>query len=136
MAGVFTKKQGQISTIMPLEKYCSKCKTTKSANEFSIVKRSYKDRKYTYLQSNCKPCVAQNAQRLSYSHTQARAKQWNSMGGPLPWNYIKNTSTQNQHKEYPLCNNGHKYAGTQCFPCKYQLPVTLAKSTHRTIELS
>ncbi len=110
---------------LPKEKFCKKCNTTKSATQFSIVKWKYKGIISYSLQSACKVCIVRNSTKLQAlkpktpKYRGIETEDLNMMKSPLNWYDMKGEKTSYEYKEYPVCQEGHKYVGPQCLPCKY-----------------
>ncbi len=112
---------------MPV-KHCKKCNTEKPVSHFTPITRYYKDKVYHCYQSACKPCMSRYAvQRVkdglyippARKKRNIETSDLNMMKSPLNWFDMKGEKTSYEYKEYPVCQEGHKYVGPQCLPCKY-----------------
>lgn len=115
---------------LPQEKHCKKCDTTKASDCYTTAKRLRNGVERVYLQSYCKPCMVSRSKlqdRRGYLRPSRRLKVLNDnkelamMQRAPSWTVQKRGVETFEHKVYPVCDEGHRYVGPECLPCKYSI---------------
>lgn len=107
-----------------IEKACIKCHLQKFVAEFPTVRRTYKEKIYTYLNSWCKKCIRDHTSIKKKEERKKAGKQeripggrertleWGKMSGPVSWSAFKGsriTSNEQTARMFPVHSCGRKY---------------------------
>lgn len=135
MAPVPQREQSKVSAPMQVgvsHKICIKCKEDKSADAFKVQKSTYVGVKGTYtyvkLSSLCRECMNTYLKAYREKHRKPKKekvlndhKEIRLMQRAPSWAMQKTGYEKYEYKIYPTCQEGHRYVGPECLPCKYAL---------------
>jgi hypothetical protein len=113
-------------------RFCKKCSTIKPVSEFTLLKRTYKDKTYLCYQSGCKSCMRnkwkewkENNPEKVREKDRARKRcieEWNPTRTPIPFHTLRRknaitkytrTDTAVTKSKIILCPCGNRYLKTR-----------------------
>lgn len=135
MAPVHQGQQGEVPASVQIgvsHKVCTKCKEDKPADAFKVQKSTYVGVKGTYtyvkLSSLCRDCMNAYLKAYREKHRKPKKekvlndhKELAMMQRAPSWALQKRGYEKSEYKIYPTCQEGHRYVGPECLPCKYAL---------------
>lgn len=112
-------------------RFCKKCSRNKPVEEFTVLKRTYKEKTYVCYQSSCKECIRNSWKKWDeLKKSSERCKEWTVSKSPVPWSALMEKSERKYtytdkiatKSTIHICSCGNRYLKTRdkqtnCLPC-------------------